>query len=69
MFWGNSQLYWSKLRDNMIELEGDIHTIDLPRFTEAPWLHKREDTYYLSYAYGWPEKTAYATKRSGKSLQ
>lgn len=60
MFWGNTVLYYSKLADNMIELEGEIKTIDLPFFTEAPWLHKKDGKYYLSYAYDFPEKTAYA---------
>lgn len=60
MFWGNTVLYYSKLKDNMIELEGEIQTIDLPNFTEAPWVHKKNGYYYLSYAYQFPEKTAYA---------
>ncbi|MEL7833263.1 glycoside hydrolase family 43 protein [Fodinibius sp. Rm-B-1B1-1] len=60
MFWGNTQLYYSKLKENMIELEGEIKTIDLPHFTEAPWIHKKNGYYYLSYAYKFPERTAYA---------
>jgi beta-xylosidase len=60
MFWGNTVLYYSKLKDNMTELEGEIKTIDLPNFTEAPWVHKKNGYYYLSYAYEFPEKTAYA---------
>ena len=63
MFWGNQQLYWSKLKDNMTELEGEIHTIDLPHFTEAPWIHKKNGYFYLSYAYKFPEKTAYAMSK------
>ena len=64
MFWGNTNLYWAKLKDNMIELDGEIHQIELPRFVEAPWIHKRGDLYYLTYAYGFPERTAYATSKS-----
>lgn len=48
----------------MIEFAGELHTIppaELPGDTEAPWVHKRGNLYYLSYAYGFPEKTAYAT--------
>jgi len=60
LFWGNTQLYWAKLKDNMIELEGEIQRINLPKFTEAPYIHKKGDYYYLSYAYDFPEKTAYA---------
>lgn len=61
LFWGNTVLRYARLADNMIELEGPIETIDVPQFTEAPWVHKRGDTYYLSYAYGYPEEIAYAT--------
>ncbi|SFC68435.1 Glycosyl hydrolases family 43 [Zunongwangia mangrovi] len=64
MYWGNTQLYWVKLKDNMIEFEGEIQTVDLPHFTEAPWIHKKDDWYYLSYAYKFPEKTAYAMSKS-----
>jgi beta-xylosidase len=60
MFWGNTVLYYSELKDNMIELEGEIKTIDLPNFVEAPWVHKKNGYYYLSYAYQFPERTAYA---------
>ena len=48
----------------MIELDGAIKTIDLPNFTEAPWVHKHGDWYYLSYAYQFPEKIAYAMSKS-----
>lgn len=64
LYWGNTQLYYSKLNDNMIALDGEIHTVDLPNFTEAPWIHKKGDWYYLSYAFGFPEKTAYAMSKS-----
>ncbi len=48
----------------MTELDGDIKTIDLPNYTEAPWIHKHDGWYYLSYAYQFPEKTAYAMSRT-----
>ncbi|WP_297094790.1 glycoside hydrolase family 43 protein [uncultured Draconibacterium sp.] len=64
LYWGNTACYWAKLKDNMIELDGEIHTVELPNFTEAPWIHKRGDWYYLSYAYQFPEKTAYAMSKS-----
>jgi len=64
IFWGNTVLYYSKLKDNMIELEGERDTIKLPYFTEAPWVHYKNGWYYLSYAYQFPEKTAYAMSRS-----
>ena len=60
IIWGNKQCYYAKLKDNMTEIDGDIHQIDIPNFTEAPWMHKYQGKYYLTYASEWPEKTAYA---------
>ena len=64
MYWGNTVCKWVKLNSDMISFSGSINTVSLPSFTEAPWLHKRNGIYYLSYAYGWPEKIAYATSSS-----
>jgi beta-xylosidase len=61
LFWGNTKLRYARLKANMTELDGPIVDVDVPRFTEAPWVHKRGGTYYLSYAYGFPERIAYAT--------
>ena len=60
IIWGNRECYYAKLKDNMIEIDGDIHQIEVPRFTEAPWAHKCQGKYYLTYASEWPEKIAYA---------
>ena len=60
IIWGNRECYYAKLKDNMTEIDGDIHRIDLPNYTEASWLHKYNGKYYLTYASGWPEKIAYA---------
>lgn len=65
LFWGNQSCRYVKLKDNMIEMDGDFKKkIDLPRFTEAAYVHKHGDWYYLSYAYDFPEKTAYAMSKS-----
>lgn len=64
LFWGNTKPRYVKLKDNMIEMDGPIHAIDLPNFTEALWVHKKDKLYYLSYASGYPEKIAYATSDS-----
>lgn len=64
LYWGNRVCKYVKLKENMIEMDGEIHIVDLPKFTEAPWIHKRGDWYYLSYAYDFPEKTAYAMSKS-----
>ncbi len=60
IIWGNTQCYYAKLKENMIELDSEIMTIDLPRYTEAPWIHKANGKYYLSFASEFPEKICYA---------
>jgi beta-xylosidase len=64
LFWGNTVLNYVKLKKNMIEIEGEIKTIQVPNFTEAPWVHKYKGWYYLSYAYQFPEKIAYAMSKN-----
>ncbi len=64
LFWGNSVCHYVKLKENMLEMEGPIQTLSLPHFTEAPWIHKHKQWYYLSYAYQFPEKIAYAMSQS-----
>lgn len=60
IIWGNGECYYARLKDNMVEIDGDVHRINVPHFTEAPWVHKHNGKYYLTYATGWPEKIAYA---------
>ncbi len=62
IFWGNRECYYAKLKDNMIEIDGPIKQIDFEdfNFTEAPWIHKENGMYYLTYATEFPEKIAYA---------
>lgn len=64
--WGNGTCFLAKLKPNMIELEGEIEVLDLPKFVEGPWLHKRNDIYYLTYASMGQgrENIAYATAPS-----
>lgn len=59
---GEAYLYWgqhlaAKLADNMIELASEpLRTeADTDRFMEAPWMHKRDGRYFLSYhsRYDW----------------
>ena len=64
LFWGNRKCYYVKLKQNMTEIDGEIKTIDLPDYTEAPWIHKQNGWYYLSYASSFPEKISYAMSRS-----
>ncbi|EKE72333.1 glycoside hydrolase family 43 protein [Gallaecimonas xiamenensis] len=66
LFWGNTKPRYAKLKANMTELDGPIEPLDLPDFTEAIWVHKKGELYYLSYASDFPEKIVYATSSSIK---
>ncbi len=62
LFWGNRECYYVRLKENMIEIEGEVEQVlfDGFVFEEAPWIHKYQGRYYLSYASEFPEKIAYA---------
>ena len=67
--WGNRDCYIAKLKANMIEIDGPIRKITPLHFVEGPWLHKRGNLYYLTYASLNPktetaEHTSYATATS-----
>jgi beta-xylosidase len=64
IFWGSKTCYFAKLKDNMIELDGKIKTVDLPYFEEGAHIHKRGSWYYLAYGYDSPEKVAYAMSKA-----
>ncbi len=64
MFFGNLMPKYVKLSDDLLSLDGEIKTMDLPNFTEALWVHKKNDTYYVSYACEFPEKICYAMSDS-----
>ncbi|WP_102797079.1 glycoside hydrolase family 43 protein [Bowmanella denitrificans] len=64
LFFGNLVPKYVKLKDNMLELDGEIKTLTLPNFTEALWVHKKDDNYYVSYACEFPEKICYAMSKS-----
>ncbi len=59
-----------KLKDNMMELNGEMKTMEgLTDFHEASWVHKRNGVYYLSYADNFNEagkhnRMRYATSSS-----
>lgn len=61
LYWGNTVLKYAKLKASMTELDGPIQVLPVANFVEAPYLHKRKGTYYLSYSQHWPEETAYMT--------
>ncbi len=64
LVWGNKKCYYAKLKKNMVELDGEVKTLDIDLknmpFEEGPWIFKRDGKYYLVYACGNPEKLAYA---------
>lgn len=65
MFWGSwNEARVVKLKDNMVEVADSVKTVNAKNFFEAPWIHKRNDTYYLSYAAGYPSTTQYSTSKS-----
>ncbi len=68
LYWGNTHLYYAKLNDNMITLDGEIKRVEIQNmpgtFTEGPFLFKHEKLYYLTFAYNYPEELAYAVSTS-----
>jgi hypothetical protein len=50
MSWGNGTCFIVKLKKNMIELDGEIEALRMPGYVEGPWLSKRGDIYYLTFA-------------------
>lgn len=65
-FWGSwNEVRMVKMKENMMELDGPVQNVEgLTNFFEAPFVHKRGDTYYMSYAAGYPSRTEYATSKS-----
>lgn len=65
-FWGSwNEVRMVKMKDNMMELDGPVQNVEgLTNFFEAPYVHKRGDTYYMTYAAGYPSRTEYATSKS-----
>lgn len=69
---GTAWLYWGswsaarrvKLKDNMIQLDGGVETVNATGFFEAPWIHKYRGNYYFSYASGFPSTTNYSISSS-----
>jgi hypothetical protein len=52
MYWGNGNLWYVKLNENMTSYSGSAVTIN-PKpngYTEGPWFYKRDRYYYMIYA-------------------
>lgn len=76
LYFGNTTLKYAKLNDDMISFDTSIGkngvvTVEKSEegfgpsgFTEASWLYKRNDLYYMIYASGMPEQIVYSTSDS-----
>jgi len=66
LYWGNPNLYYVKLNEDMISYSGEIVKVPLTtesfgvrtkddratQYEEGPWLYKRNDLYYMIFAAG-----------------
>ena len=67
LYWGNPKLWMVKLNADMISYEGQPVEVDsgCSQYTEAPYLYKHGDWYYMVYASdGIPENIAYSMSKS-----
>lgn len=64
LYWGNPALYSAKLNEDMISFDGKIQSTKdgfNGKYTEGPWIHKRNNKYYMIYAAGGiPESIDYS---------
>lgn len=62
--WGNGDFYLARLKENMIELDGEVMHLGMRNVSEGPWLFKRNGIYYNVYAADapgvQPEQLAYS---------
>jgi arabinoxylan arabinofuranohydrolase len=79
LYWGNPNLYYVKLNEDMISCSGKINKVPLTtesfgvrtkddrptQYEEGPWLYKRNNLYYLIFAAGpISEHISYSTSSS-----
>lgn len=67
MYWGNPQVYWVKLNEDMISYSGEImqDPTTPANYQEGPWVWKRNGIYYIAYASTCcPEGIGYAMSTS-----
>lgn len=64
LYWGKERCFRARLDDSMTALAGPVQEIDLPEFKEGVHLHERDEWFYLSYGYQYPQRVAYAMSRS-----
>lgn len=68
MYFGCRELRVVKLKDNMMEVDGDIMTVEIKGtenhkeeeargwYGEGPWVFKRNDKFYFMYSNGWGQE-------------
>ena len=67
MYWGNPDLYYIRLNEDMVSYSGEIVTESTKpdNYQEGPWVWKRNGHYYLAYASTCcPEGIGYAMSNS-----
>ncbi|MDR0954905.1 MAG: glycoside hydrolase family 43 protein [Rikenellaceae bacterium] len=80
LYWGNPNLYYVKLNEDMISYEGEIVSVPMTTesfgkrdgderratlYEEGPWIYKRNQLYYLFWPGGpLPEHIGYSTSTS-----
>lgn len=80
LYFGNPQLYYVKLNEDMTSYSGEIQKVDMSQgfgvssdtesrtgalYTEGPWFYKRNNLYYMLYAAeGIPENISYSISSS-----
>lgn len=51
LYWGNPNVYYVKLNEDMTSYSGEIHMLENPdHYQEGPWFYRRQGHYYLAYA-------------------
>lgn len=52
MYWGNPNLYYVRLNEDMISYSGGINQFESAplHYQEGPWFYKRDGRYYLAFA-------------------
>ena len=67
LYWGNPNLWYVKLNNDMISYSGEIVKVDSKpaNYQEGPWFYKRQGKYYMAYAsHCCPEGIGYAMSNS-----
>lgn len=67
LYWGNPNVYYVKLNEDMISYSGEIMKIEskAKNYQEGPWVYRRGEHYYMAYASTCcPEGIGYSMSKS-----